>query len=79
MSNYVIKNVDILLGNGQETFRSQKNDESGSFAALFFLVDDDFNDDSRSGMAVAYGCSDNVHILVAYNTRSFTKSNDMFD
>ncbi len=24
MSNYVIKTVDILLGNGQETFRSQK-------------------------------------------------------
>jgi hypothetical protein len=79
VSNYATKTVDMLFRNGQKTFVSQINHESGSLVASFFIAYGDFNDDGRSEIAVADDGNDNMHILVAYNIGSFTKPNGIFD
>ena len=72
VANYGTKNVDMLLGNGKGTFVSQINYGIGSVFAPFVIAPGDFNNDRRSEIVVAYDDSDNVDILVAYNTGSFT-------
>jgi hypothetical protein len=75
VATYGSKNVAMLLGNGKGSFASQIDYGFGLVSAPFVIASGDFNNDNRSEIAVAYDDIDNVDILVAYNTGSFTNAN----
>jgi hypothetical protein len=72
VTNYGTKSVDILLGNGEGTYVSQINYGTGFVSAPFVIVNGNLNNDRRSEIVAAYDDYDNVDILVAHDTGSFT-------
>ena len=56
---------------GWEHLQPQISYENGSVYVPFALASGDFNNDRQSEIVVAYEESDNVDILVVYNSGSF--------
>jgi predicted nucleotidyltransferase len=68
VANQGTNNVDMLLGNRMGAFVPQKSYESGSDSVPSTVVVGDFNNDGQSEIIVAYSETDNIHILVTYDT-----------
>ncbi|CAF4226386.1 unnamed protein product, partial [Rotaria sordida] len=71
VANHGTKHVDMILGNGQGKFATQISYEIGFDTPPLVMVSGDFNNDTRSEIAVAYDGRDHVDIFVAYNHGSF--------
>jgi hypothetical protein len=71
VANYGTKNVGMLLRNGKGTLTSQTMVDIGFIFAPTLIASGDFDNDGESEIVVAYDGSDDVDILVAYNSGSF--------
>jgi predicted Zn-dependent protease with MMP-like domain len=72
VANSGTKNVNMFLGNGTGMFARQTTYEYDWDLAPLVVAAGDFNHDGQSEIAVTYDDSDDLHILVAYNTGTFT-------
>ena len=53
MANYKKNNIDVLLGNGDGTFRAQTTYSTGNSSAIASIDLTDFNNDSYVDITVA--------------------------
>jgi hypothetical protein len=69
VANYVSNTVPIFLGNGQGAFEPQTPYPTELLSASSFIGHGDFNNNGRSQIVIAYDDSDNVNIVLPYDTR----------
>ncbi|CAF1559962.1 unnamed protein product, partial [Rotaria magnacalcarata] len=67
------KSIGLLLGNGNGMFRIQDSHGRNYEFPPLFIGAGDFDNDSRSDIVVAYDGTDNIDVLVAYESGSLTK------
>ncbi|CAF1688249.1 unnamed protein product, partial [Adineta ricciae] len=70
--NYVSTNVDLMIGNGNDTCITQINNGYHFVSSPFLLTAGDFDNDGRSEIVVGFDDNDNIDVLFSYNIGSFT-------
>ncbi|CAF4485030.1 unnamed protein product, partial [Rotaria magnacalcarata] len=73
VANHGTKNIALLLGNRNGMFQTQDSLDNNYELPPLFIRAGDFDNDSRSDIVVAYDGTDNIDVLVAYESGSFTK------
>jgi predicted nucleotidyltransferase len=72
VTNFLVNNIGIFLGDGNGTFSSQTTYDTGAWSRPYSFAVGDFNNDSRLDIVVANSGTNNVGIFLGYGNGTFS-------